>query len=160
MRATRNETTRDTINAIRIAIMLKRPVTISYRDAKDDDTVRTIEPYEVNDTMDGDVIIVAMCRMRGDRRTFRLDRVTHYTVHRGAFYLPELEVKETSFWTISSRSGVVVARVRIRTPKGATSTERYEAVREVAMKLPKVRAISKAEGGYSVRREADHALTA
>lgn len=64
------------------AVRREQPVTISYTKADGTDTVRTIEPTGLRLTKAGDTIIKAMDRDSGEARTFRLDRVSAYTVHR------------------------------------------------------------------------------
>lgn len=46
--------------------------------------VRTIEPRERITTRAGHTVIKAMCRKSGGHRSYRLDRLVSYTVHRGA----------------------------------------------------------------------------
>lgn len=87
------------------AIDKQRPVTVTYlKEAKDEDgraiteldehgkkvpvlelTVRTIEPYDFDESKAGAVYFKVMDRETGDRRSFRLDRIQAYTVHRTRF---------------------------------------------------------------------------
>lgn len=60
----------------------EQPVTITYTKADGEETVRTIEPTGLKLTKAGDTLIVAMDRLSGEKRSFRLDRVSAYTVHR------------------------------------------------------------------------------
>src|SRR5690242_3001176 len=87
MRATRNETELTTVLNLHAAISRRQPITVTYVDEHGVETVRTVEPYSIRQTKAGELTLVVMCRLRYDRRTLRLDRVTHYTVHRGTFRL-------------------------------------------------------------------------
>lgn len=63
----------------------QHPVTISYTTASGRDVVRTVEPYGIQVSAAGDVLVKTMDRESGEYRSFRLDRVGAYTVHRTAF---------------------------------------------------------------------------
>jgi len=67
------------------AVRKAQPVTVTYVKADGEETVRTIEPTSLSLTKAGDVIVKAADRKSGDRRSFRLDRVRTYTIHRTAF---------------------------------------------------------------------------
>jgi len=67
------------------AIAKQHPVTISYVTASGRNVVRTVEPYRISVSAAGDVLVKTMDRESGDYRRFRLDRITHYTVHRTYF---------------------------------------------------------------------------
>ncbi|MGA5670109.1 WYL domain-containing protein [Streptomyces pseudogriseolus] len=73
------------------AIAKQNPVTLTYIDRDGEETIRTVEGYELRTTADGDIALVAMCRLRGDERSFRLSRVVSYTVHRMAYVLTRPE---------------------------------------------------------------------
>jgi hypothetical protein len=60
----------------------EQPVTITYTRADGTETVRTIEPTGLKVTKAGDTLVLAMDRLSGEKRSFRLDRVSAYTVHR------------------------------------------------------------------------------
>lgn len=87
----------------------QHPVTIAYRKADGTETVRTIEIYEVLTTKAGDVIAKAMDRETGDRRTWRLDRISSYSVHRTAYLIerpagePAAPVVITAPWELTAR---------------------------------------------------------
>lgn len=67
----------------------QHPVTIAYQKPDHDDPcLRTIEIYDVLETMDGNTVLKVMDRTSGERRTFRLDRILTYQVHRTAYTLP------------------------------------------------------------------------
>lgn len=140
-----------------VAVAFRKPVAIGY--VKDDGTVtaRVIEPHEVRETQDGNFIVVAMCRFRGEMRHFRLDRVTHYTLKRPGFLLelpkPADPEEVTNWWTVTSRSGHEVAQVEVVIPADVPDGERYRYVGdEVCRRSAKIRAVSKAEGGVGLRR--------
>lgn len=86
---TANETQQDTLTRFLKAMDRKQPVTITYIKADGSETVRTVEAYDVQTTKAGDIVIKAMDRESGESRTWRLDRIQAYTVHRTAYVLPE-----------------------------------------------------------------------
>lgn len=154
MRATARQDAARTEDDLRKAVKLRLPVTVDYLAEDGTHTVRTIEPHEVRVTKNDEVIIVAMCRMRLDRRTFRMDRITHYTLHRGTFQLqlpaPADPNEVTDWWTVRSRNGHEILQVHVNTD-GQSNPYRLvlaEAIRQSGQ----VRAVSKAEGGVSLRR--------
>ncbi|MER7063986.1 helix-turn-helix transcriptional regulator [Streptomyces albidoflavus] len=69
------------------AIAAEQPVMITYVSADGEWTTRTIEPYELFRTRDGHLIVRAMDHLRGEPRSFRLDRITDLDVLPGAFHL-------------------------------------------------------------------------
>lgn len=72
----------------------QRPVTITYTKADGTETVRTVEIYDVTVTKAGATIVKAMDRQSGESRTWRLDRISAYTIHSGAYTVPR-ETDET-----------------------------------------------------------------
>lgn len=82
MRAVTNaQTTRRDLTA---AMTDRRAVTIGYRKPTGEESRRTVEIAEIRDTKAGDVVMIAWDRSVSQRRTFRLDRITGYTLHRTA----------------------------------------------------------------------------
>lgn len=92
------------------AIKREQPVTLSYLEEekdqetgkrtgrKDEDgnkilveTVRTIEPTEIRETKAGDLIIRAIDRKDGKVKSWRLDRIAAYTIHRTRFIIQKQE---------------------------------------------------------------------
>lgn len=96
MKHTHRQTTTATLTDLYRAIDRHHAITITYLDRDGDETVRTIEAHEIRTTSDGDIAIVAMCRLRGDERRFRLSRIRSYTLHRIGYVLerPEPTVYE------------------------------------------------------------------
>ncbi|MFF9628358.1 WYL domain-containing protein [Streptomyces fradiae] len=88
---TNRQTTTKTLTDLYRALDRRHAVTITYTDRDGTDTVRTIEPHDIRTTDDGDIVIVAMCRLRGDERNFRISRVRSYTPHRIPFTLDRPE---------------------------------------------------------------------
>lgn len=84
----------DTAARLHTAVRRQRPVTITYVNAEGDELVRTIEPHSLRTTKAGDVIVKALDRKSAEHRSFRLDRVLAYTVHRTAFIIDEAYVAE------------------------------------------------------------------
>ena len=91
MKLTAKQSTTKTLTDLYRAIDRQLVVTITYVDRDGSESIRTIEPAELRTTEDGDIVIVAMCRLRGDERNFRISRVRAYTVHRMAFVLTRPE---------------------------------------------------------------------
>lgn len=77
-------------------------VTITYRDEKGEETIRTLEPYEIRTTKAGRIQVRAMCRLRGDARSFYVDAIVSYTQHRMGFVLERPEA------TTPAGRGIVV----------------------------------------------------
>lgn len=75
----------DTAARLHRAVRREQPVTVTYVKADGEETVRTIEPTGLSLTKAGDVIVKAADRKSGEKRSFRLDRVRTYTLHRTAF---------------------------------------------------------------------------
>jgi predicted DNA-binding transcriptional regulator YafY len=87
MYRTATETTTRTLTRLITAMDHHYPVTITYTKADGSETVRTIEIYDVTTSAAGDLLVKAMDRESGEQRTFRLDRIVSYSLHRGATYL-------------------------------------------------------------------------
>ncbi|MGW5616262.1 WYL domain-containing protein [Streptomyces sp. NPDC003877] len=85
MRHTNRETTTHTLTRLIRALDAKHPVTITYTKADGTETIRTIEIYDIVVTNAGDIVLKAMDRETGESRTFRLDRLISYTVHRSEY---------------------------------------------------------------------------
>jgi predicted DNA-binding transcriptional regulator YafY len=102
MKLTANQTTRRTLTDLYRAIDHQHAVTITYLDENGDETIRTIEAYEIRTTKAGRIQVRAMCRLRGDARSFYIDRIRSYTVHRIAFVLQRPEA------TTPAGRGIVV----------------------------------------------------
>lgn len=98
MKHTAKQTTEQTLTAMYRAMDRHHPVTITtWKEEKDADgrktgrmvqTIRTIETYDIVTTKAGNVTLKAMDRETGESRTFRLDRLISYTVHRTAYVIP------------------------------------------------------------------------
>ncbi|MEC3994028.1 WYL domain-containing protein [Actinacidiphila sp. DG2A-62] len=95
MKLTKNQTEQQTLTALLRAADRRHPVTITYLKEEKDaagkktgrlvETVRTIEIYDVITTKAGHITLKAMDRETGESRTFRLDRIVSYTIHRTAY---------------------------------------------------------------------------
>jgi DNA polymerase III epsilon subunit family exonuclease len=60
------------------ALEQRQPVMMEYLDARQTRTHRIIEPLEIR-RFRGELMLVAHCHMRNDRRTFKLDRIVQLT---------------------------------------------------------------------------------
>lgn len=88
MRHTANETSTKTLTRLIKALDAKHPVTITYTKADDTITVRTVEIFDILVSAAGDILLKAMDRETGEARSFRLDRLASYTIHRTAYVIP------------------------------------------------------------------------
>ncbi|MFI6653270.1 WYL domain-containing protein [Streptomyces sp. NPDC050529] len=88
MKNTAAQTTTKTLTDLYRALDHANAVTITYLAPGDTEpTVRTVEIHEVRTTKNGGIVIVAMCRLRGDERQFAVSGIQAYTVHRMAYVL-------------------------------------------------------------------------
>ncbi|MFI7359735.1 WYL domain-containing protein [Streptomyces avidinii] len=96
MKITAGQTSTRTLTDLIRAMDGQRAVTITYVDSKGEESVRTIEIHNILTTSKGGLIVRAMCRARGEMRTFSLEQIKAYTVHRIRFVLavPEEKVGE------------------------------------------------------------------
>lgn len=96
--------------AMKNAIRRAKPVTITYVRADGEETVRTIEPYEIVETKAGNTIVKAMDRKTGECRSWRIDRVLFYTVHRTRFIvertMAEIVVTPTAVQPLSTQDEI------------------------------------------------------
>ena len=85
MRHTSRETSTQTLTRLIKALDAKHPVTITYTKADGTETIRTIEIADVIVTAAGDIVLRAADRDTQEMRSFRIDRIEAYTVHRTAY---------------------------------------------------------------------------
>lgn len=162
-----HQSTRMTAADMKVAIAFTKTVHILYGETTVDDTFkvatglvewREIEPHEVRETKDGNLIVVAMCRLRGERRTFRLDRISHYNFGTRGFILPWPEKTDpeeiTDWWTFTSKTHHEVVQLEIVIPEEVRGTNGWGKwlMEAAASRSAKVRAVVKAEGGIAFRR--------
>jgi predicted DNA-binding transcriptional regulator YafY len=102
MRIVSQQSTYKTLTDLFRAIDHQHAVTITYLDEDGTETLRTIEPYDIRTTSNGRIEIRAMCRLRGEPRSFYLHRLVSYTTHRMAFVLDRPEA------TTPAGRGIVV----------------------------------------------------
>lgn len=145
---------RVTIADVRVAIAFTKTVHILYTGTDGVTEWREIEPHEVRQTKDGNHVVIAMCRARNARRTFRLDRISHYNLGTRGFVLPWPEAADpdeiTDWWTIQSKTGHEIVQVELNTDGQRNP---YALVLNRAMgESGRVRAVCRAEGGVSIRR--------
>lgn len=87
-------------NDLENAVIREHPVTITYTDARGSTSVRTIEPYgKIIKTFEQELLIKAMDRESGQPRSWRLDRIEKYTVHRGSFLTDRPIPSDAARWT-------------------------------------------------------------
>ena len=91
MKHTKNQTTTRTLADLYRAIDRQHAVTITYTDENGEESLRTIEPYDIRTTKSGRIEVRAMCRLRAEARGFLLHRIVSYTCHRIAFVLDRPE---------------------------------------------------------------------
>jgi predicted DNA-binding transcriptional regulator YafY len=109
VKLTKNQTEQATLTAMYRALDRKHPVTITYVKADGTVTVRTIEIHDIRTTKAGQVILRAADRATGEMRTFRLDRIQAYTIHRTAYtvVLPETDRPATPAPALSTPAALV-----------------------------------------------------
>ncbi|MFD7867982.1 WYL domain-containing protein [Streptomyces sp. NPDC059783] len=111
MKHTTHQTTTRTLADLYRALDRQQAVTITYLDEEGTESVRTIEPFDVRTTKSGRIQIRAMCRLRGEARSFYLHRIAAYTLHRMAFVLDRPEATTPAGHVIVVRSTAqVIAR--------------------------------------------------
>lgn len=93
------------------AVRKQQPVTVSYTKADGTDTVRTVEPRDVVATTAGSLIVRGIDRESEGTRSFRLDRISAYTVHRSRFTVRT--------GAPAPRKSDLVATFRLGTPRPA-----------------------------------------
>ncbi|MFD9721034.1 WYL domain-containing protein [Streptomyces sp. NPDC059076] len=88
MKHTDRQTSTRTLADLYRALDRQHAITITYLKPGDTEpTVRTIEVHDIRTTKSGGIVIVAMCRLRGEERQFHLAGIQTYTLHRMAFVL-------------------------------------------------------------------------
>jgi predicted DNA-binding transcriptional regulator YafY len=111
MRHTHRQTTTRTLTDLYRALDHQHAVTITYLDDTGDQTIRTIEPYDIRTTKSGRIEVRAMCRLRGEARVFALHRIVSYTCHRIGFVLDRPEATTSAGHVIVVRSAAqLIAR--------------------------------------------------
>jgi predicted DNA-binding transcriptional regulator YafY len=105
MRITAQQTSTKTLADLYRAIDRQTVVTITYRDADGTETIRTVEPWDLRTTKAGRIQLRAGCRLRGDARSFFVDAIVSYTLHRIGFVLERPEA------TTPAGRGIVVRSV-------------------------------------------------
>lgn len=108
MRHTNRETSTQTLTRLITALDKQQPVTITYIKADGSATVRTIELYDITISAAGDILLKAMDRETGEARTFRLDRLVSYTVHRTAYVIERPAADEPTQRTTTGLATVTV----------------------------------------------------
>jgi predicted DNA-binding transcriptional regulator YafY len=87
MRQTKTETTTQTLTRLIKALDKRQPVTLTYIKADGTETLRTIEIQDFVISQAGDILVKALDRETGEMRSWRLDRIQAYTIHRTAYVI-------------------------------------------------------------------------
>lgn len=87
MRHTNRQSSTKTLADLYRSLDRKHAVTITYLDHDGTESIRTIEITDVRTTKNGGIQVRAMCRLRGEARSFDLHRIRAYTCHRIAYVL-------------------------------------------------------------------------
>ncbi|MET7944272.1 WYL domain-containing protein [Streptomyces sp. NPDC005302] len=95
MKHTANETSTTTLTRLIKALDAKHPVTITYVKADGTQTIRTIEIADIIVTAAGDIVLRAMDRETSEMRSFRIDRIQTYTVHRTEYTVARPAAEES-----------------------------------------------------------------
>lgn len=109
MRLTSHQPAGRTREDLERALNRRRAVTFTYIDELGRETVRTVELDLIRDTDAGDTIAVGLCRLRGDYRAFRLDRIHGYTVHRLPYILDHPQHDTTEDGTLDRDTDAAIA---------------------------------------------------
>ena len=91
-----NDSNRTTnhLSILQLALTNFNPVIVNYQSADTDQTTeRVIEPFAIYSTRDN-WILIAFCRLRGDFRAFRLDRIKTLTKLTDTFEAHKLTLQE------------------------------------------------------------------
>ena len=111
MKLTANQATTRTLTDLCRSIKRAHAVSITYIDETGAESIRTIEPYDIRTTKSGRIRVHAMCRLRGDARSFDVARIISYTCHQIAFVLDRPEATTPARAVIVVRSAAqVIAR--------------------------------------------------
>jgi predicted DNA-binding transcriptional regulator YafY len=111
MRLTAKQTQTKTLTDLYRAIDHQHAVTVTFVDEKGEETVRTVEPWDIRTTKNGRIQLRAGCRLRGDARSFYIDAIRSYTVHRIGFVLDRPEATTPAGKSIVVRSAAqLIAR--------------------------------------------------
>jgi predicted DNA-binding transcriptional regulator YafY len=124
---TASETTEQTLARLIRAMDHQHPVTVTYTKADGTETLRTIEIYDITTSKAGDIVIKAMDRTSGEKRSFRLDRISHYSVHRTAYTVPAEQVDAPTGHGLAAST----ARVATLTPATVTTAARVDALTQL-----------------------------
>jgi hypothetical protein len=97
MKHTDRQTSTKTLIDLCRALGRREAVTITYVDSEGEVTIRTIEIHDIRTSKptvhkdgtvtEGDMMILVMCRLRGDERELHLSGIVSYTLHRMAYVL-------------------------------------------------------------------------
>jgi predicted DNA-binding transcriptional regulator YafY len=87
MKLVAKQSTTKTLADLYRSIDNERAVTITYLNENGEETVRTVEPFDLRTGKNGVIELHAMCRLRGKARRFFLHRLISYTTHRIGFVL-------------------------------------------------------------------------
>jgi predicted DNA-binding transcriptional regulator YafY len=121
MRHTKNETSTTTLARLIKALDAKHPVTITYTKADGTETLRTIEIFDVIVTAAGDIVLRAMDRETGEARSWRIDRIVAYSIHRTAYVIERPTADEPK-----TRTTVGLATVEVLYPVDLPITARVQ----------------------------------
>lgn len=142
-----------TVMKLTKAVRKQQPVTIGYNKQYDgEDTVRTVEPTSLRITKDGNVIMGGRDRRSGAYRSFRVDMIADYTIHRSKFVIDDTRAE-------------LIASIR-ETAKARATAEKLDTVRAGVVRVGSVRkswtgwtvpeSLAFGAGGWSVIVEFDH----
>lgn len=142
-----------TIVKLANAVRRQHPVTIGYTKQYDgEDTVRTVEPTSLRITKDGNVIMGGRDRRSGAYRSFRVDMIADYTIHRSKFVVDDARAE-------------LITQIR-ETAKAARDAEKLDTVRAGVVRVESARkgwtgwtvpeSLAFSASGWSVVVEFDH----
>lgn len=142
-------TPEQTLNRLLHAMDAQHPVTITYlKEATDENgrkvydvapdgtrtvrltpTVRTIEIYDARPSKAGDLLVIAMDRETSEVRSWRIDRIVAFTVHRSSYTVERTDDDTTgTVVTLRTAEAVIAARFTSPLPSTAAELRRHTAV--------------------------------
>ncbi|WP_407992345.1 hypothetical protein [Kitasatospora sp. CMC57] len=137
---TATQTLEQTLTRLIRAMDAQHPVTITYLEEERDEnrrrtgnlveTVRTIEIFDARPTKAGDLLVIAMDRETAEVRSWRIDRIVAFTIHRSARYTVALPDETDTPAQPSLRLAEAVIADRCPSP---LATREHEERRHIAM---------------------------
>jgi predicted DNA-binding transcriptional regulator YafY len=140
VRHTRTQTTHKTLTDLFKALDRQHAVTVTYLEEEKDghgrktgrlvETVRTVEISGLATTTAGNILVHHLDRKNGEPRTFRLDRLRSYTLHRSSPYrlLPPATDETTDAPVLTTELDVIAWEISREEPEYWTEFRSQQAL--------------------------------